>query len=67
MEKKIYEKPFVETILTEKVPLMESSFGGDAGEAIGGGTLGGDAKSFFSWTFQEREGIMSDKLSSSWE
>ena len=71
--KTIYMKPSTEVISMEKAPFVIASMFGDPGttnnegngEIIGG--TGGDAKGFFSWTYDEREGIQSDKLTTDWE
>lgn len=66
--KTIYVKPLTEVFTMEKAPFVMVSGDGDAGT----GTWGGDAnleeaKGFFSWSYEEREGIQSDKLTTDWE
>lgn|GEM_PF-3557268 len=69
MEKRAnYVKPLTEVFTMEKAPFVMVSGNGDAGT----GTWGGDAnleeaKGFFSWSYEEREGIQSDKLTTDWE
>ena len=66
--KTIYVKPSTEVISMEKAPFVMVSGNGDAGTGTwGGGANLEEAKGFFSWTYDEREGIQSDKLTTDWE
>ena len=65
--KTIYVKPLTEVFTMEKAPFVMVSADSDAGTVTWGGSLGDEAKSFFSWSYEEREGIQSDKLTTDWE
>lgn len=68
--KTIYVKPLTEVFTMEKAPFVMASIFGDPGTTDNEGTgeiIGGDAKGFFSWSYEEREGIGSDKLTTDWE
>lgn len=65
--KTIYMKPSTEVISMEKAPFVMVSGNGDAGTGTWGDSLGDEAKSFFTWSYEEREGIGSDKLTTDWE
>ena len=61
-ETKIYIQPMTEIFLAKSSHLILTSFGGDAGGAGDGGTIGGESKVFDSWEFHDRLDIPSDKL-----
>lgn len=65
--KTIYVKPLTEVFTMEKAPFVMVSADSDAGTGTWGGSLGNESKSFFSWSYEEREGIQSDKLTTDWE
>lgn len=68
MEKRAnYVKPLTEVFTMEKAPFVMVSADSDAGTGTWGGSLGNESKSFFSWSYEEREGIQSDKLTTDWE
>lgn len=68
--KTIYMKPSTEVISMEKAPFVMASIFGNPGKTENAGEgeiIGGDAKGFFSWSYEEREGFGSDKLTTDWE
>ena len=67
MKKKLYIKPLTELTQVEKSPFVMTSIGGEHNPVEDGGIVGGEGKSFFSWTFQNREGIEPNTLNKSWD
>lgn len=66
--KTIYVKPLTEVFTMEKAPFVMVSADSDAGTSTWGGDVNPEeAKGFFSWSYEEREGIQSDKLTTDWE
>ena len=62
-ETKIYIQPMTEIFLAKSSHLILTSFGGDAGGAEDGGTIGvPESKVFDSWEFHDRLDIPSNKL-----